>query len=129
MPDRSPDPEPRVAADLSGLVRGAVFRAAPDPTVGVEQAGRRPLVVVASTSYLEQVTNLVLAIPLTTTRRGWPNHVPLTGQTGLEVDCYAMTEQVRAISRARITKVLGVVDTETSDAIDEWLRDFLDPRN
>ena len=113
---------------LVGMTRGTVFWAAPDPTVGVERAGRRPFVAVASDAYLDQVTNLVIAVPVTTAHRGWPNHVPLTGATGLDVTCYAMTEQIRAISRARITKAVGVVDEQTMNSIASWLRDFLDLR-
>lgn len=126
---------PSVAASVTSagptsiaLVRGAVVWAAPDPVVGVEQSGRRPLVVVASAGYLEHITNLVLAVPVTTSRRGWPNHVRLEGETGLDAECFAMTEQVRAISRARISKVAGSVDRATLQQIDGWLRDFLDLR-
>jgi len=108
-----------------GLRRGSVLWAAPDPTIGVEQAGRRPFVVVASNDYLEQVTHLALVVPVTTTHRSWPNHVLLGGRTGLEGDSYAMTEQVRAISRRRIVKVAGAVDDATMRRIDVWLRDFL----
>jgi mRNA interferase MazF len=71
---------------------------------------------------------LVIAVPVTTTNRGWPNHVALAGETGLDMNCFAMTEQVRAISRDRITKVTGAVDRTTMQAIDGWLRDFLDLR-
>lgn len=110
------------------LRRGVVFWAAPDPTIGSEQSGRRPFIVVASNEYLEQVTNLVLAVPLTTTDRGWPNHVRLVGNTGLDATCFAMTEQVRAISRLRVSRITGSVDDETLRGIDSWLRDFLDLR-
>ena len=114
-----------MVADVDGLRPGSVFWATPDPTVGVEQAGRRPFVVVASADYLEQVAQLVLATPITKTDRGWPNHVELTGATGLDDRCFAMTEQVRAISRQRIVKVVGAVDSLTLERIAAFLRDFL----
>ena len=113
------------ASTVSELVRGSVIWAAPDPTVGREQSGRRSLVVVASDAYLATVTELVLAVPVTTTARGWPNHIPLTGPTGLQEACFAMTEQIRAISRARIDRIAGTVDSGTLVGIDLWLRDFL----
>jgi len=114
-----------MATDIGSLQPGSVFWAAPDPTVGVEQSGRRPFVVVASAGYLGQVTQLVLATPVTQTDRGWPNHIELAGATGLDTRCFAMTEQIRAISRQRITKVVGVVDATTLARIAEYLRDFL----
>lgn len=106
---------------------GAVFWAAPDAVVGRPQRGRRPFVAVASPGYLSQVTTLVLAVPLTTADRSWPNHVLVAGPgTGLEVTCFAMTEQIRALSRDRIQAVVGVVDEPTRRAIRMWVSDFLD---
>ena len=114
-------PEP--GADVA---RGMVVWAAPDPTVGREQTGRRPVLVVSSPMYLRTVTTLVLTVPVTTVDRGWANHVKLAGDLSLPHDCYAMTEQVRATSRARLGAVLGVVDEATMAAVEVWLRDFLD---
>jgi len=114
-----------MASDVFQLKPGSVFWAAPDPTVGAEQLSGRPFVVVASTDYLEQVTQLVLATPVTQKDRGWPNHIELIGATGLDSRSFAMTEQVRAISRQRITKVVGAVDATTLARIAEYLRDFL----
>ncbi|MCL1897658.1 MAG: type II toxin-antitoxin system PemK/MazF family toxin [Micrococcales bacterium] len=93
--------------------------------MGPEQSGRRPFVVVASAGYLQQVTQLVLAVPVTQTDRQWPNHIALEGPTGLGPRCFAMTEQVRAISHQRIVKVTGIVDGTTLDRIAQCLSDFL----
>ncbi len=108
------------------LVRGSVVWARPDFTVGREQDGHRPSVVVASAAYLSVVDALAIVVPITGRERGWPNHIPLTGEHGLHEASWAMTEQIHAISRSRITKVSGTVDQGTLSAIDRWLRDFLD---
>ena len=108
------------------LVRGAVAWAELDPTRGREQSGRRPVLVVASRGYLETVTALVLVLPVTSVDRVWPNHVELGGGHGLAERSWAMTEQVRAVSRDRIVALAGVVDDETLRRVDEYLRDFLD---
>lgn len=105
--------------------RGSVLWTTPDPARGREQAGRRPVVVVASDDYLEVVTTLVIVVPVTTVDRGWPNHVLLGGPTGLDRPSWAMTEQPRAIDRARLRSVAGQVDAATEAAIDLRLRDFL----
>lgn len=112
-------------SDVIELHQGDVVWAAPDPAVGREQSGRRPAVVVASDDYLEQVTRLAVVVPVTRTDRGWPNHVALAGNTGLPVESFAMTEQVRTIDRQRIEKVAGRVDADTQATIADWLRDFL----
>lgn len=105
--------------------RGAVVWATLSPTAGPEQGGRRPVVVVASDRYLEVVTMLSIVVPVTTVDRGWPNHVPLNGPTGLDRPSWAMTEQPRTVDRGRLPAVVGHVDAATEAAIDVWLRDFL----
>lgn len=105
---------------------GAVIWVDLDPSVGREQAGRRPAVVVSSALHLEVVTTLVAVVPVTTVDRGWSNHVQVEGATGLAVDSYAMTEQVRTIARDRIAAVSGAVDASTLAAVRWWMRDFLD---
>lgn len=67
-----------------GLSTGTVAWAALAPVRGREQGGHRPVVVVASQGYLDAVTTLLLVVPITTTDRGWPNHVPLDGAIGLQ---------------------------------------------
>ena len=92
------------------------------PTAGKEQAGHRPAVVVSSTLFLQVVTDLVTVIPVTSTNRGWANHVPVPI---LGPDSVAMTEQIRTISRSRITKYGSCVDEESLDNMRMWIRDFL----
>ena len=105
---------------------GAVVWVELDPTVGREQAGRRPAVVVASTGYLRAVTELAIVVPATTTRRGWPQHIELTGpDLALTRPTYAMTEQPRTVSRHRIVDNAGRVDDACLRDIRRWLSDFL----
>ena len=108
------------------LVRGDVRWADLDPLVGREQAGRRPVVVVASRRYLEVVTTLAVVVPVTGRDRGWRNHVRLQGPVDLTGQSWALTEQVRTVARERLRQPAGRVDAETLDEIDMWVRDFLD---
>ena len=105
--------------------RGTIVWAALDPATGREQGGRRPVVVVAADAYLEVVDTLTIVVPVTSVERGWPNHVALTGPTGLARPSWAMTEQPRTIARTRVVGVAGQVDRDTGAAIDRWLADFL----
>ena len=110
----------------SEVVRGSVVWVALDPTVGREQAGVRPAVVISSTGYLSSVRGLVVVLPITTTDRGWPHHVPVAGPgAGLDRPSFAMTEQPRTVSVERIRRVTGRVDADTADRLDLWLSDFL----
>ncbi|WP_298741088.1 type II toxin-antitoxin system PemK/MazF family toxin [uncultured Microbacterium sp.] len=105
---------------------GAVAWAALEPVRGREQGGHRPVLVIASSGYLNAVTTLVIALPITTTDRGWPNHVRVSGPSGLEQPSWIMTEQPRTLSRDRITRVAGVVSADCLRHVRTWLGDFLD---
>lgn len=94
------------------------------PTVGREQSGRRPALVISNLAYLEIVTELAVVVPLTTQDRGWDNHVAVGAQ--LPRRSWAMTEQVRTIDRRRLGELIAGADDETMDAIRVWLVDFLD---
>ncbi|QTE31214.1 type II toxin-antitoxin system PemK/MazF family toxin [Pengzhenrongella sicca] len=106
------------------MTRGTVAWAELDGR-GHEQAGRRPVLIVASNAYLATITSLAVVLPLTTVDRGWPNHVLMRGRHGLDRPSWAMTEQVRTISRARIVGAAGVVDAASLRDVDVYLRDFL----
>lgn len=109
---------------MSFLAQGAVLWGYLDPTVGKEQSGRRPLVVVSSEDFNDLAVDLLIVVPVTKVDRGWPNHVKLTGSVGSLKGC-AMTEQPRTVSRSRCGDVIGRVDAECLDAIKTCLSDFL----
>ena len=92
---------------------------------GREQQGRRPAVVLSSNASLATIDTLAIVVPVTSRNRQWP-HVPLTGDTGLEIASFAMVEQVKAIARGRVVGVAGSVDEECLRTIRVYLQDFLD---
>lgn len=113
-------PEPADA-----LAPGDLVWAAPDPAIGREQAGRRPAVVVAGAGYLSTVDRLAIVVPVTTVDRGWPNHVAVRGGS-LSRPSWAMTEQVRTVSRRRIVGRVGAVDAATLASVRAWIADFIE---
>lgn len=96
-----------------------------DPVVGREQSGRRPAVVVSSRGHLSIADTLVMVVPVTSVDRGWSNHILLRGEV-LDRASWAMTEQLRTISRERLVGRAGQVDASTLADIREWIIDFLD---
>jgi mRNA interferase MazF len=105
---------------------GVIAWAALEPVRGREQGGHRPVLVVASAGYLDAVTTLVIVLPITTTDRGWPNHIRVDGPSGLDRPSWIMTEQPRTLSRDRLTRVAGEVSTDCLVSVRSWLGDFLD---
>jgi mRNA interferase MazF len=108
------------------LAPGVVVWATLEPVRGREQGGHRPVLVVASTGYLDAVTTLVIVLPISTADRGWPNRIAVDGPSGLDRPSWIMSEQPRTLSRDRITGIAGHVSQECLDTVRVWLGDFLD---
>lgn len=104
---------------------GEVWWALPDPAVRREQSGRRPVLIVSNEQFHRTVTTLVVVVPVTTKDWGWPNHVELNAGAEMEQRSFAMTEQVRTISRQRLTKKIGVVEESVLQNVREWLVDYI----
>lgn len=107
------------------LVPGDIVWVVLNPTVGREQSGRRPAVIVSSSGHLAIADTLAIVVPVTSVDRGWSNHVLLRGNA-LDRASWAMTEQVRTISRQRVAALAGRVDQATLIEIREWITDFVD---
>ena len=110
---------------MTEIAPGDLVWVSPDVTVGREQSGRRPALVVAGEGYLITVDTLAIVVPVTSVNRGWPNHVIVRGGA-LPHDSWAMTEQIRTVSRERIVGGAGRADAATLGAVRTWIRDFLD---
>lgn len=86
-----------------------------DPQSGHEQKGRRPALVVSNTLFNEQ-TGLAIVCPLTTTERGYPFHIQVTGNP--RVKGFIMVEQVKSIDyRARQAQTIGKVSEDVLDEV------------
>ena len=108
------------------MTSGDVLLCDLNPVAGREQGGIRPVIVVSHHRY-SVIPGLFLAVPLTTRNRDLDHHieVPADDDTGLKRVSYAMTEQVRALSRQRAGRQLGSVSSETLTAISRYLHLFI----
>jgi mRNA interferase MazF len=97
-----------------------------NPIAGHEQGGRRPVLVVSHRRYAV-IPGLFLGVPLTSTDRGLPHHVRIDAgaNTGLQRTSYAMTEQVRALSRIRIVQRLGEVEGSGLERVSRYAHLFI----
>jgi mRNA interferase MazF len=112
-------------AAAQALAPGDLVWVRPEIAVGREQAGRRPALVVAGIGYLQTVDTLALVVPITTVDRGWPNHIEVVGAE-LEQRSWAMSEQIRTISRERVVGRAGRANDATLASVRSWLADFLE---
>jgi mRNA interferase MazF len=109
------------------LGRGAVVVVELDPTVGHEQRGMRPCVVVSNPDVVSgQRFPLVCVVPVTgTPGEGllYPSLAP--GQSGLAKKSFALVDHLRSIDKRRVRRVFGKLEREEMIAIDEGLAVFL----
>ena len=109
------------------LGRGAIVVVELDPTVGREQRGVRPCVVVSDPDVIsDQRFPLVCVVPITGTPGEGLLYPPLApGPSGLAMQSFALIDHLRSIDKRRIRRVFGELPREEIAAIDEGLAVFL----
>jgi mRNA interferase MazF len=109
------------------LERGTVVKVALDPTLGHEQRGARPCVVVSDPAVSEdQRYPMLCVVPLTGTPGVgalYPDLAP--GESGLRRPSTALVDQLRAVDKRRVVEIFGVVGADELAAIDDALCLFL----
>jgi len=112
---------------MTPIRTGEVWLAELDPTVGREQGGRRPVVVVSSNGLHALPINMIVVVPLTSHDRGLVTQPQIHGaQSGLRQTSFARPEDMRAIDAGRLQRRLGHVSTEDLAEIRKVMRYFLD---
>jgi len=109
------------------LSRGAVVVVELDPTLGHEQRGVRPCVVVSDPDVIgDQRFPLVCVVPVTGTPGEGLLYPPLEpGPSGLARKSFPLIDHLRPIDKRRIWRVFGELAPEEIAAIDEGLTLFL----
>lgn len=104
-------------------LRGDVWDLSFDPTIGHEQAGARPALIVSVDLFNEGPAELVVAIPLTRTQRRVRWHVAVfPPEGGLAGRSFIQCENVRAVSKRRLKRLRGRVSEETMVQVEDRLR-------
>ncbi|MGH3504338.1 MAG: type II toxin-antitoxin system PemK/MazF family toxin [Nocardioidaceae bacterium] len=98
-----------------------------NPTVANEQRGTRPCVVVSSNRFNALPIQQAIVVPLTTRERGFPHHIAVVDDGGLNRTSWAMCEAVRAVSTQRfgqhISTATGETLTKITSQLALWLAD------
>ncbi len=109
------------------IARGTVVLVELDPTLGHEQRGVRPCVVVSDPAVNDdQRFPIVAVVPVTGTRGEgalYPELAP--GASGLAKASWALVDQVRSVDKRRVKRVFGVVSRGEMAAIDLGLELWL----
>ncbi len=107
--------------------RGAVVVLQLDPTIGREQRGMRPCIVVSDPNVIgDQRFPLVCVVPVTGTPGEGLLYPPLApGKSGFTKRTFALIDHLRSIDKRRVRSVFGEITCEEIAAIDEGLTAFL----
>jgi len=84
--------------------RGDLIWLSLDPTLGHEQKGRRPALVVSSDAF-NRSTGMAFVCPITSTNRGYLHHIPVGSK---KIEGFVMCEHLKSIDyRARKAKFIA----------------------
>lgn len=107
-------------------VRGEVWDVSLDPTVGHEQGGRRPALVVSVDQLNQGQSGLVIVVPISSKGKQVRSHVAIEPEEGgLKTKSFAKCEAIRSISTERLGRRRGSVSTGTMDQVAYCLRVLL----
>jgi len=106
------------------LIRGSVWLIDLDPTIGHEQAKKRPCLVISANTYNQGHSGLVVVMPITTKPRELFWYVTIKQfEGGLDQQSYIICDQIRTISLQRFSsKCLGFISDYTLTQIEERLK-------
>lgn len=84
--------------------RGDIWFFNPDPTLGHEQKKPRPCLILSQDTYNNGPAGLIIVLPLTTQKKSIPIHIEVEA-AGLSQVSYVMCDQIRCISKERLTNL------------------------
>jgi mRNA interferase MazF len=98
--------------------QGEVWEARLEPVVGHEQGGTRPVLIVSVDQISSGRGEMCIVVPFTRTDRGTPIHIRVDPpEGGLTAVSFALPENVRSVSRERLSKRRGSVRDLTLEQV------------
>jgi mRNA interferase MazF len=111
---------------MAGILRGEIYWADLDPTVGNEQAGRRPVLVI-SNDIFNRYSGTVIAFAVTSQEP--KSTFPLTAALSnrdLPKRSWVKIGQIRTISTQRLCRKIGTASYADLELIVEGLNEIID---
>lgn len=106
--------------------RGEIWLVNLNPVRAHEQAGVRPGLVVSVDLFNHGPAGLAVLVPITSVKKGIPFHIEIRPpEGGVTVDSFIKCEDVRNISKERLSRRLGAVSPSTIAAVEDRLRILL----
>ena len=110
---------------MARILRGDIYWADLNPTVGHEQAGQRP-VLILSQEIFNKHSGTVIAVAITSQQQkaGFPLTLELDS-IGLPKKSWAKISQIRTLSIKRLGKKIGAATTRELELVVEGLNEIL----
>lgn len=108
---------------------GDIFYANLNPTIGSEQDGIRPVLVVQNNKG-NRFSPTIVIIPITSslTKTNLPTHVRLESTNGLEKESIALIEQIRTLDKRRLIRKITSISKQDLDLVKDAIKKNLSIR-
>ena len=109
------------------MKRGTVALIGLDPTVGHEQQGTRPCLLISDPVVVsDQKFPMVCVVPITRTAGKGALYPPLRpGPSGIREKSHALIDQLRSVDKRRVIRIYGTISSSEMQAIDQGLQLYL----
>ena len=103
--------------------KGDIIKVDFNPTLGREQAGYRPALVISNESFNEK-TGMLIILPITNTNNGFPLHVQL--YDNLDTQGFVLCEHIKSIdAKARKVKFVEKTSKDFISKISQYINAIL----
>lgn len=104
------------------IKKGDIYYASLNPTIGSEQKGERPVVVLQNNLANKHSPTVIIAPITTVIKKSYlPTHIIIYKNNFLKKDSTILIEQIRVIDKSRITVYLGKLTEYQIQKIDKAL--------
>lgn len=111
---------------MKDILRGEIYYADLSPTIGREQGGVRPVLIVQNdVGNTHSDTTIIIAITSNLDKTHLPTHVIIDAQ-GLSSTSLALAEQIKTIDKIRLGSYIDRLNDYQMRKIDTALRNSLD---
>lgn len=99
---------------INHIERGEIYLADLNPTIGSEQGGVRPVLIIQNDlgNYYSHTTIIATITSKGKYKSKLPTHLFINSRDGLIHDSVILLEQIRTIDKARIIRKLGKLDSK-----------------
>lgn len=110
---------------MAGILRGDIYWASLNPTIGNEQAGLRPVLILSHDIFNKHSgTVIAIAITIQPQKAGFPLTLELS-DTKLPKKSWAKISQIRTLSTKRLGKKIGKASAKELNMVVEGLNEII----